>query len=119
MSLPGSSCSASGPASATPGVDGTASNARPGVSSSSTVARSAADTRVYSVVVAVDARCVTDTSSSTPSSSCCAVSVTVCGVAQSDAVNVSDDLSVATAPASALATATVVVALGSVERRTA
>ena len=69
------------------------------------------------MVVAVDARCVTDTSSSTPSSSCAAVSATVCGVPQFDAVNVSDALSTVAAPASALATATVVVALGSVASR--
>ena len=56
---------------------------------------------------------VTATSSSFASSSACAVTVTVCAVFQSVVVNVSDALSTLAAPVSALATATVVVAPGS------
>ena len=58
------------------------------------------------------------TRSSAPSSSCCAVSATVCGVAQLDVVNVSDDAPTVTAPGSGLATATATVCFGAVASRT-
>ena len=121
-----SSSSASGPASATPAVDGSASKTKPGASSSVVFAVIVAERPVYSLAVAVAAAWVMVALSPTPLSSSAAVSVTVRGVFQFEDVKVSvfctfgvtPSVSPTVTAASSLVIVTVAVWVGSDDRRT-
>ena len=122
-----SSSSASGPDSSVAGDDGSASNTKPGVSSSVVFAVIVADRLVYSLADAVVEVWVIVAPSGTPSSSWAAVRVTVRGVLQFAAVNVrvfwtpfrlSPSVSPTVTAVSLLAMVTVASWVGSEDRRT-